>query len=315
MSEEEAQHVSVLKDLNFKGRIFFDAEDRPLFLKQVKLDCDLLIRCSIMDYSLLLGIHQPDDAEDSGNDGEQKAGDDAGTPKMSKALAHSDNSGYLSRWMQSSGGIEGRTPLWNKEVYFLSIIDILQLYDLSKRAEHVVKGLKYSTKEISSVNGKQYAERFIEYIESVTVGIDGVNAYRAEQERIERDKGLALIAERDAAQRSEQEGVELERVERAASAEKIREDAEKELEQEAWLAAWRKGREEIKEREVRIFHRNAFPTGKLHSLSLSFLSLSVECVIACSCLICRFDCTMVLPYLLTYALCSLPPHNAPPVKS
>ena len=51
--------VAVLKDLNFKGRICLDGDDHAVFVKQVRLDCAFLAQHNIMDYSLLLGIHQP----------------------------------------------------------------------------------------------------------------------------------------------------------------------------------------------------------------------------------------------------------------
>ena len=282
--------MSVLKDLNFKSKIFIDAAEREAFLQQIKVDCDLLVRCSIMDYSLLLGIHQPEDDDDDDDDdddadddddnadgdggnagkgagegagegaaggaggaggevarnsssaSEGKGGDSAGDRTSKGPLAglqaitaaavdgsppedDAADLGYLSRWMQTSGGIEGRTPLWKREVYFLSIIDILQVYDLGKRAEHVVKGLKYSAQEISSVHAKPYADRFIQYIDSVTVGIEGIAAYKQEQAELGRRA--------------------------AEEAEQRRQEALKEAEeQEAWLAAWRKTQDERKRAEM-----------------------------------------------------------------
>ena len=78
-----------------------------------------------------------------------------------------------SRWEKESGGIEGRQPhpLQENATYFLSIIDILQVYDASKRAENVIKGIKYDKDEISSVSGAKYGSRFSNYVESISVPV------------------------------------------------------------------------------------------------------------------------------------------------
>lgn len=46
------------------------------------------------------------------------------------------------------------------------IIDILQQYNAKKAAETFFKGLKFDREEISSVNPKKYAERFVRFIDN-----------------------------------------------------------------------------------------------------------------------------------------------------
>ena len=52
-------------------------------------------------------------------------------------------------------------------VYFLSIIDIFQKYNLSKSTEHLLKSIKLSGKQsgqVSSIPPKPYADRFHHFI-------------------------------------------------------------------------------------------------------------------------------------------------------
>ena len=46
----------MLKDLNFKTKIYLDPADRADLMAQIKIDVDFLKCFGIMDYSLLLGI-------------------------------------------------------------------------------------------------------------------------------------------------------------------------------------------------------------------------------------------------------------------
>ncbi len=65
------------------------------------------------------------------------------------------------------GGVHGadKSGAWNGEIYYIGIIDILQVYNVRKGAETLLKGLKYDKKEISSVNPSLYAKRFVKFLE------------------------------------------------------------------------------------------------------------------------------------------------------
>ena len=54
------------------------------------------------------------------------------------------------------------------EVYHMGIIDILQQYDTKKGVETLFKSLLYKKDTISSVNPKQYGERFIKFMADIT---------------------------------------------------------------------------------------------------------------------------------------------------
>ena len=50
------------------------------------------------------------------------------------------------------------------EIYFLGIIDILQLYNASKRAENLFKGFTAERRQLSSVHPRWYGERFVHFV-------------------------------------------------------------------------------------------------------------------------------------------------------
>ena len=50
------------------------------------------------------------------------------------------------------------------EIYFVGIIDILQQYNLSKRAENFFKGFSADRNQISAVDAKKYAARFVKFM-------------------------------------------------------------------------------------------------------------------------------------------------------
>jgi len=176
---------------------------RGVFLENLRSDSEWLAGHNIMDYSLLLGIHQGEqrkegmrtvsvqltegevvrqsrlhgDAAAAGADGirirsateVRNSGTAAerlipGQRRASAAYSTLDNN--QSVFNADSGGVYERSPSGAKgaDVYFLGIIDILQQYNAKKAAENFFKGFKYDRREISAVHPKLYAERFVEYM-------------------------------------------------------------------------------------------------------------------------------------------------------
>jgi len=117
VSEKEIQNgVSVLKDLNFRTKIYLSSsstttlnnQTKQTFLSNMKTDAAFLRECNIMDYSLLLGIN---------NNGETNT-------KIQK-LAPLEKPTF---WQQRDGGIPAGSNNGDprEETYFIGIIDILQ---------------------------------------------------------------------------------------------------------------------------------------------------------------------------------------------
>uniref|UniRef100_A0A8B9JLL2 Phosphatidylinositol 5-phosphate 4-kinase type-2 alpha n=1 Tax=Astyanax mexicanus TaxID=7994 RepID=A0A8B9JLL2_ASTMX len=141
----------------------------PLFLAQLKL----------MDYSLLVGIHDVERAEQEEVESEDNEGDDegesdggiVGTPPDSpsntldstKPLSPGDFDPTIDVYAIKSHDNSPR-----KEVYFMAVIDILQHYDAKKKAAHAAKTVKHGAgAEISTVNPEQYSKRFYEFITTI----------------------------------------------------------------------------------------------------------------------------------------------------
>ncbi len=63
------------------------------------------------------------------------------------------------------GGINGHQDgARGDEIYYVGVIDILQQYNISKRVETFIKSLQYDSSQISAVNAKFYAKRFVQFI-------------------------------------------------------------------------------------------------------------------------------------------------------
>ncbi len=60
-------------------------------------------------------------------------------------------------------------PGWERgrvaeQVYYIGIIDILQQYNFKKSGENLLRGLQYDRSQISAVDPKTYAERFVRFM-------------------------------------------------------------------------------------------------------------------------------------------------------
>lgn len=177
---EKMKQTCTQKDLDINRPILVGPKRRQLLIDQLKKDCDFLKRSSIMDYSLLVGIHViPKGAvaaavasaynpstlgtnlQDESPQGVQSAhdvGGDDGVFTDGRAFT-ADQGGLLS-----SDDVNGR-----REIYYIGIIDILQEYTLWKRSETLVQGLRFDMQRISSVHPTDYASRFLSFMSSLLV--------------------------------------------------------------------------------------------------------------------------------------------------
>jgi len=125
------------------------------FLEQVASDCKFLEKFDIIDYSLILGIHYFDDWPSSA-DGE------GGSDDAQREAEHKFRKSYPEKLF---GEIIGRSETSELvgEMYFMTIIDMLQPYNLRKQLEYGVKSIKYGD-DISVIPPSQYASRFVAFI-------------------------------------------------------------------------------------------------------------------------------------------------------
>ncbi|KAF4023184.1 hypothetical protein G4228_015428 [Cervus hanglu yarkandensis] len=175
----KAKELPTLKDNDFINegqKIYIDDNNKKVFLEKLKKDVEFLAQLKLMDYSLLVGIHDVERAEqeevECEEDGEEEGESDGthpvGTPpdspgntlNSSPPLAPGEFDPNIDVY-----GIKCHENSPRKEVYFMAIIDILTHYDAKKKAAHAAKTVKHGAgAEISTVNPEQYSKRFLDFI-------------------------------------------------------------------------------------------------------------------------------------------------------
>ncbi|KAL5032172.1 hypothetical protein BDV3_000763 [Batrachochytrium dendrobatidis] len=212
ISEEEAckNPRAVMKDLNWLDRsrkMLLGTEKRRLLIEQIERDCAFLVVQKIMDYSLLVGLH---DVVKGNRDNirdltlsvfepnpETLSRRATAANRMSKAqvirkaMVESDimqlgpsssklpdNAPPERRYCifyQDEGGFratdETNMPL--KEIYYIGIIDIFTKYSATKKVEHFFKSFGNDSTKISAVNPMLYGKRFIEFMRNAIKGYTG----------------------------------------------------------------------------------------------------------------------------------------------
>uniref|UniRef100_A0A8D2Q0T4 Phosphatidylinositol-5-phosphate 4-kinase type 2 beta n=1 Tax=Zosterops lateralis melanops TaxID=1220523 RepID=A0A8D2Q0T4_ZOSLA len=186
--KEKAKDLPTFKDndfLNEGQKLHVGEESKKNFLEKLKRDVEFLAQLKIMDYSLLVGIHDVDRAEQEEMEVEERAEDEecendglGGNP-ISSYGTPPDSPGNLLNYPRFFGpgefdpsvdvyAMKSHESAPRKEVYFMAIIDILTPYDTKKKAAHAAKTVKHGAgAEISTVNPEQYSKRFNEFISNI----------------------------------------------------------------------------------------------------------------------------------------------------
>ncbi|CAG8462520.1 11806_t:CDS:10 [Ambispora leptoticha] len=200
---DEQSKGAVLKDLNWtkrNRRLELGPVKRKLFVEQLEKDVELLKRLNIMDYSLLVGLHDMS----RGNKDNIREGIltvfEPDTKKLERAPSHHKRESKLSALRKAvvttdplnlgpstkltldtftdrqrqrhcvfytdDGGFAA-TDESNRStnyIYYLGVIDILTPYNATKKIEHAWKSLSHDKHEISAVNPIFYGERFLDFM-------------------------------------------------------------------------------------------------------------------------------------------------------
>lgn len=185
---EREKDLPTYKDNDFvkEGTKIYIGEDaKEKLLETLTADVEFLTKLHLMDYSLLLGIHDctraeteecdfelVDDDEESDGGGGTGGGDRApwgSTPPDSPHPYPRADS------LQYEGGIIPELDIYAipsydnapvKEIYFLALIDVLTHYGVKKQAAKAAKTVKYGAHVdgISTCDPEQYGKRFIEFL-------------------------------------------------------------------------------------------------------------------------------------------------------
>ncbi|XP_038217777.1 phosphatidylinositol 4-phosphate 5-kinase type-1 alpha isoform X16 [Zerene cesonia] len=206
-SKTERQKSSpTYKDLDFMEHhtegIFLEADTYTALIKTMQRDCRVLESFKIMDYSLLVGIHNLDEAQrektearkrtDSGQSDDEGDGERRGLNRTrseqkedfkaqvkrtqsinrQRLVAHSTAMESIQAESEPideeedvpPGGIPARNARGERLLLFLGIIDILQSYRLRKKLEHTWKSMIHDGDTVSVHRPSFYAQRFLDFM-------------------------------------------------------------------------------------------------------------------------------------------------------
>ncbi|XP_023220277.1 phosphatidylinositol 4-phosphate 5-kinase type-1 alpha-like isoform X1 [Centruroides sculpturatus] len=202
---ERSKQSPTYKDLDFLEHhpdgIFLEAETYSALVKTIQRDCRVLESFKIMDYSMLVGIHNLDQAAREkmeqrygkmeqqkflyGNDNEATSKGSStqvtasGTSLTRSKSINKQRLAAFSTAMESiqaevepvdhdddvpPGGIPARNSKGERLLLFLGIIDILQSYRLKKKLEHTWKSMLHDGDTVSVHRPSFYAQRFQDFM-------------------------------------------------------------------------------------------------------------------------------------------------------
>ncbi|XP_041098915.1 phosphatidylinositol 4-phosphate 5-kinase type-1 alpha-like isoform X1 [Polyodon spathula] len=177
-AKERDKKLPTFKDLDFlqdvPDGLFLDSDMHNALCKTMQRDCLVLQSFKIMDYSLLLGVHNLDAArreqEAQAARGRLEGGVSADQRKpvgqkslYCTAMESIQGEGLERRTMETDdqmGGIPARNSKGERLLIYIGIIDILQSYRLIKKLEHSWKALVHDGDTVSVHRPGFYAERF-----------------------------------------------------------------------------------------------------------------------------------------------------------
>uniref|UniRef100_A0A1A7WS64 Phosphatidylinositol-4-phosphate 5-kinase, type I, gamma b n=1 Tax=Iconisemion striatum TaxID=60296 RepID=A0A1A7WS64_9TELE len=178
--KEKEKSKPTFKDLDFLNDVpeglILDQDTYSALVKTLQRDCLVLESFKIMDYSLLLGIHNKSIAErEQQSQSSPTAGGDEKKPAGQRALystaMESIQGGSTCRDTldhdDTMGGIPAVSGKGERLLLFIGIIDILQSYRLIKKLEHSWKSLIHDGDTVSVHRPSFYAERFYKFCSSV----------------------------------------------------------------------------------------------------------------------------------------------------
>jgi 1-phosphatidylinositol-5-phosphate 4-kinase len=194
--KEKAKELPTFKDNDFVSdgiKINIGDETKEKLLLTIQRDVDFLAKLNLMDYSLLVGIHdveqaaeeQDDSLENDDENGVEEDEDSAGSLGASGGAANvsasvptpPDSPSCPPDTPRFTGDIDPDLELFalksnpgggRNEIYFMALIDILTHYGAKKRTAQAVKTVKHGAgAEISTVKPEQYSRRFVDFISKV----------------------------------------------------------------------------------------------------------------------------------------------------
>ncbi|XP_058452356.1 uncharacterized protein LOC131431008 isoform X3 [Malaya genurostris] len=202
---ERSKSSPTYKDLDFMEHhpngIFLEADTCNALIKTIQRDCRVLESFKIMDYSLLVGVHNLDQALKEKQEAAAKARSDGESDyedapeadqymvqereeqrtsalnrsrsiNRQRLVAHSTAMESIQAESEPideeddvpPGGIPARSEKGERLLLFIGIIDILQSYRLRKKLEHTWKSIIHDGDTVSVHRPSFYAQRFQDFM-------------------------------------------------------------------------------------------------------------------------------------------------------
>jgi 1-phosphatidylinositol-4-phosphate 5-kinase len=178
---ERNKNSPTYKDLDFlellPEGVLLEPDTYTALISTMRRDCRVLESFKIMDYSLLVGMHNMDQSarEKSGCgsiEEEHPGFDSQRSVVKQKLVAHSTAMESIQANSDPvdipddlpTGGIPARNHKGERLLLFVGIIDILQSYRLKKKLEHAFKAMIHDGDTVSVHRPGFYAERFMNFM-------------------------------------------------------------------------------------------------------------------------------------------------------
>ncbi|TMS09868.1 Phosphatidylinositol 4-phosphate 5-kinase type-1 gamma [Larimichthys crocea] len=178
--KEREKSKPTFKDLDFLSDVpeglTLDQDTYSALVKTLQRDCLVLESFKIMDYSLLLGVHNKTQAERErqsqgspagGGDEKRRAAQRALYSTAMESIQGSSTCRDTLDHDDTMGGIPAVSSKGEHLLLFIGIIDILQSYRMIKKLEHSWKSLIHDGDTVSVHRPGFYAERFYKFCSNI----------------------------------------------------------------------------------------------------------------------------------------------------
>merc|ERR1719464_1570670 len=183
---ERSKSSPTYKDLDFMELLpeglMLEAETYNALITTMRRDCRVLESFRIMDYSLLIGVHNLDQSakeQAESISGVSPTKEQARREAERKMQQYATKQKLVSGPMESiqaqtepideqehlpPGGIPARNHKGERLLLYLGIIDILQSYKIRKKLEHTIKAIIHDGDTVSVHRPSFYAHRFLDFM-------------------------------------------------------------------------------------------------------------------------------------------------------
>uniref|UniRef100_A0A914UWZ1 PIPK domain-containing protein n=1 Tax=Plectus sambesii TaxID=2011161 RepID=A0A914UWZ1_9BILA len=204
--KEKSKELPTYKDNDFledQCKLNLPADAKTKLIDMLSADTAFLSRLHLMDYSLLVGIHDCDKALEEAKAADAAAAStatavggatgDSSEPDLEAGSADEfqptppdspiPSTGAFAPY-PTEGGVELDDEFYaipsnpnasQREIYFIGLVDILTYYGVKKRTASAAKSVKYGSEaeNISTVKPEQYGRRLLEFVTKAVSAGDG----------------------------------------------------------------------------------------------------------------------------------------------